>query len=66
MPDVTHWEPRMAQPDGYTLLEFTPNGKQMVVAGCGNFARVFTTGDLGQPEMLTKVDFDTFAMATNV
>ena len=66
MPDRTPFPGRPAQPPGLTLLQYTPDGKRLNVAGCGNFARSFRTGDNGEPDMLMDIHEDTYAIASGV
>lgn len=54
---------RPAQPPGLTYLQYSPDGKRLLVAGCGNFARSFRTGDNDDPDMLPEVHDDTYALA---
>lgn len=63
MPDRPPFPARQAQPPGLTYLQYSPDGKRLLVAGCGNYARSFKTGDNGDPDMLTDVHDDTYALA---
>jgi chromosome transmission fidelity protein 4 len=54
---------RPAQPPGKTYLEYSPNGKRLVVAGCATHVRVFNTGDLGEPNVVDDVPGDILAVA---
>jgi len=66
MPDRPTVAPRVAQPPGKTLLEFSPDGQRMLVAGCANYARSFRTNDDGEPDMIDHIPDDTLAIACGV
>ena len=66
MPDRPPFPGRPAQPPGLTHLEYSPDGKRLNVAGCGNFARSFRVNETGEPDMLMDIHEDTFAIASGV
>lgn len=66
MPERPPYPGRPAQPPGQTYIQYSPDGKRMLVAGCGNYARSFNTGDNGEPDMLTETHEDTYAVACGV
>jgi hypothetical protein len=66
MPDRPPVPPRVAQPPGKTYLKYSPDGERMLVAGCANYARVFKTNDLGEPDMISETHDDTLAVACGV
>ncbi|RMZ77947.1 hypothetical protein DV738_g4177, partial [Chaetothyriales sp. CBS 135597] len=64
MPDEPPCHGRPTQPPGLTYLGFSPDGKHMITAGCGNYAKSFRTGDDGEPDMLIETAYDTYATAS--
>jgi chromosome transmission fidelity protein 4 len=64
MPERPPFSGRPAQPPGQTYLQYSPDGKRLIVAGCGNFARSFRTGDNGEPDLLPETHNDTYAVAS--
>ena len=58
--------PRLAQPPGKTYLKFSHDGRRMLVAGCGNYARSFNTNDNGEPDVVDGVNEDTLAVEFGV
>jgi hypothetical protein len=66
MPERPPYPGRPAQPPGFTYLKYSPNGKRLLVAGCGNYARSFRTNDNGEPDMIPESHEDTYAVAAGV
>ena len=66
MPDRPPFPGRPAQPPGITHLEYSPDGKRLVVAGCGNFARSFQIHEQVEPDMLMDTHEDTLAVVSGV
>lgn len=66
MPDRPPFPGRPAQPPGSTYLQYSPDGQRLIVAGVGNFARSFRTGDNGEPDLLPETHEETYAVASGV
>ncbi|KIV86613.1 hypothetical protein PV11_02213 [Exophiala sideris] len=64
MPERPPFPGRPAQPPGSTYLQYSPDGQRLVVAGVGNFARSFRTGDNGEPDLLPETHEETLAVAS--
>ncbi|KAG9773957.1 sepB protein, partial [Aureobasidium melanogenum] len=64
MPDRPPFPGRPAQPPGPTYLQYSPDGKRLIVAGIGNFARSFRTGDNNEPDLLPETHEETYAVAS--
>ncbi|KAI1615361.1 chromosome transmission fidelity protein 4 [Exophiala viscosa] len=64
MPERPPFPGRPAQPPGPTYLQYSPDGQRLVVAGVGNFARSFRTGDNGEPDLLPETHEETLAAAS--
>ncbi|KIW13584.1 hypothetical protein PV08_08773 [Exophiala spinifera] len=64
MPERPPFHPRPAQPPGPTYLQYSPDGQRLIVAGVGNFARSFRTGDNGEPDLLPETHEETYAVAS--
>nr|KAK5450421.1 DNA polymerase alpha accessory factor Mcl1 [Exophiala xenobiotica] len=64
MPDRPPFPGRPAQPPGPTYLQYSPDGQRLIVAGVGNFARSFRTGDNGEPDLLPETHEETYAVAS--
>ena len=63
MPIQPEYPGRPAQPPGPTFLQYSPDGKRLLVAGCGDYARSFNTGDEGEPDMIPETSLDILAVA---
>ncbi len=66
MPERPPFPGRPAQPPGPTFLQYSPDGQRLIVAGVGNFARSFRTGDNGEPDLLPETHEETYAVASGV
>lgn len=66
MPEKPPFPGRPAQPPGPTFLQYSPDGLRLIVAGVGNFARSFRTGDHNEPDLLPSTHQETFAVASGV
>lgn len=66
MPERPPFPGRPAQPPGPTYLQYSPDGQRLIVAGVGNFARSFRTGDNGEPDLLPETHEETLAVASGV
>ena len=66
MPDRPPFSGRPAQPPGPTYLQYSPDGRRLIVAGIGDFARSFRTNDNGEPDLLISTHPETFAAASGV
>ncbi|EXJ91497.1 chromosome transmission fidelity protein 4 [Capronia epimyces CBS 606.96] len=64
MPERPPFPGRPAQPPGATYLQYSPDGQRLLVAGIGNFARSFRTGDNSEPDLLPETHEETFAVAS--
>lgn len=64
MPERPAYPVRPSHPPGFTVLDYSPDGSRLNVAGTTNFARSFRTNDNGEPDMLTEVHEDTLAIAS--
>jgi chromosome transmission fidelity protein 4 len=64
MPDIPPFHGRPTQPPGLTYLQYSPDGKRLITAGCGNYAKSFRTGEDGEPNMLIETHDDTYAVAS--
>lgn len=66
MPDKPPYPGRPAQPPGPTFLEYSPDGRRLIVAGTATFARSFRTNDNGEPDLLHSTQGETLAVASGV
>ncbi|EXJ93715.1 chromosome transmission fidelity protein 4 [Capronia coronata CBS 617.96] len=64
MPERPPFPGRPAQPPGPTYLQYSPDGQRLIVAGIGNFARSFRTGDNSEPDLLPETREETYAVAS--
>lgn len=66
MPDKPPYPGRPAQPPGPTFLQYSPDGRRLIVAGTATFARSFRTNDNGEPDLLHSTQGETLAVASGV
>ena len=54
------------EPQGKTLLQYSPNGGKLVVAGLANFVRTYNTGDEDNVVIVDNVPDETNAVIAGV
>ncbi len=54
------------EPQGKTLLQYSPNGRKLIVAGLANFVRTYNTGDEDNVVIVDNVPDETNAVIAGV
>lgn len=56
----------LTEPRGKTLLQYSPNGRKLIVAGLANFVRTYNTGDEDNVVIVDNVPDETNAVIVGV